>query len=64
MRDVPGGDTHALLALVSGLSATQRQKSLHPVETHNQCHYWLPWEACSTEEQVCNRCPAEPCEVC
>ena len=36
MRDLQGGDTHALLALFSGLSATQRQKSLHPVETHNQ----------------------------
>ena len=36
MRDLQGGDTHALLALFSGLSATQRQKSLRPVETHNQ----------------------------
>ena len=56
MRDLQGGDTHALLALFSGLSATQRQKSLHPVDTQPECHYWFPWDECSIEQQVCNWC--------
>ena len=27
--------------------------------TQPKCHYWLPWNACSTEEQVRNQCSEE-----
>ena len=68
MRDLQGGDTHALLALFSGLSATQRQKSLHPVETHNQSvitgslgMHVAQRSRCVTSVQR-SWAPAEPCE--
>ena len=69
MRDLQGGDTHALLALFSGLSATQRQKSLHPVETHNQSvitgflgMHVAQRSRCVTGVQR-SWAPAKPCEV-